>query len=175
MSVGGSKISQLNELAETIRDDALDFARTHADVSKSAWPLQRLFHDLEFYGNFKYSLGKSIADALVAHAPQICDIHFYEPFVNSEDQPADGLLIDASVHLLARISRSSAALELFIDALDQALVEFLKEIPLPHFSERTTVIDISLITDEDIRLGRGHASLLSTMYTPPLRIWTRAT
>lgn len=174
-SVDGSRISHLSEVAETMRDDALAYSRQEVDAKKRAWSLDRLFGDIEFFACFKYGLARSLSAVLAAHDVQIREIHYYDPFVEREGRQMSSLPVDATLHLLARISRSSAALEMFIAALDQALVEHLNELPTPLFSERSSVIDVSFITDDDVRLGRGQASLLSSMYTPPLRIWMRET
>ena len=158
-----------------MRDDALAYSRQEVAAKKRAWSLNRLFGDMEFFACFKYSLARSLSAVLAAHDVQIREIHYYDPFVEREDGQTGNLPVDATLHLLARISRSSAALEMFVAALDQALVEHLKELPTPLFLERSSIIDISLITDDDVRLGRGQASLLSSMYIPPLRIWMRET
>jgi hypothetical protein len=171
MPNGGPGISHLSELAESMRDDALAFALSQRGTRKPVRSLQRVFDEIEFVDCFKYSLAQSLCEVLAAHAVQIREIHYYDPLVESTAQPVGNLPVDASLHLLARISRSSAALEMFISALDQAMVECLKELPTPLFAETNSIIDISLITDDDVRLGRGQAKLLSSMYTPPLRIF----
>jgi hypothetical protein len=173
MSVGGPRISHLSEVAETMRDDALAYALKKVGPNKAGWPLEHLFDDIEFVDCFKYSLAKSLCDVLAVHDVEVREIHYYDPFVESDDQAACSLPVDATLHLLMRVTRSSAALERFITALDQALMESLKELSTPLFAGRSLIIDISLISDDDVRLGRGQASLLSSMYTPPLRIWMR--
>ena len=72
-----------------------------------------------------------------------------------------------------RVATSSAALEAFIAALDRALTDSLKGLPSPLFAERKFTLDVSLITEKDVRLGLGPAGLLSAIFTPPIKVWQR--
>jgi hypothetical protein len=91
--------------------------------------------------------------------------------VGHRDQ--EGQPVDATVHLLVLVKSSSAALEAFISALDRALAASLTSLPSPKFTERGSILDVNLLTEKDVESGRGYAVLLSSVFTPPLKIWQR--
>jgi hypothetical protein len=41
------------------------------------------------------------------------------------------------------------------------------------FAQREFTLDVSLITEQDVRLGLGPAGLLSAIFTPPIKVWQR--
>ena len=84
-----------------------------------------------------------------------------------------GQPVDATVHLLVLVNSSSAALEAFISALDRALTASLTSLPSPKFAERDSILDVNLLTEKDVESGRGYAVLLSSVFTPPLKVWQR--
>jgi hypothetical protein len=71
------------------------------------------------------------------------------------------------------VQSPSAALDAFIASLDRALTASLNELPSPKFEQRTSILDVNILTEGDVKQGRGYAVLLSSVFTPPLQVWQR--
>jgi hypothetical protein len=170
-SVG--RASHLTEVAESIRDDALALARGRLSPRQRDLDLESLFHHSAFFDYFKYGLASGVANVLAANDQHITAIHVHDPSASTDSGTGGDVLLDATVHLLVMVTSPSAALDALIAALDRALTGSLRSLPLPEFSKRGFVLDVSLITEEDIRLGVGYARLLSSVFTPPLQVWQR--
>ena len=164
---------QLTEVAETLRDDSFLVAREGLVPPRDELPLETLLNDLEFVDHFKHSLAAGIARVLAAYDRQVKTIHYYDPRVCPEERAGSTLPIDATIHLLVEVNHPSPALSVLILALDRELTECLKTLPSGRFANLSFILDVNVLTPEDIRAGRGHATLLSSLYTPPLKIWGR--
>ena len=164
---------QLTEVAETLRDDSLLVAREELAPSRGELPLEELLNDLDFVDSFKHSLASGIARVLAAYDRQVKSVHFYDPLVCRERRRIGKLPIEATIHLLVEVHHLSPALSVLIMALDHELTDSLKVLPSPWFAHRQFTLDVNFVTPEDIKVGRGHATLLSSLYTPPLKIWKR--
>jgi hypothetical protein len=93
--------------------------------------------------------------------------------MNPDAEIGGELPLDAAARLLVHVSTPSAALQAFISALDRALLTSLKELPSPLFKERVFILDVNLITDQDIQQRIGFARLLTSPFAPPLKVWQR--
>jgi hypothetical protein len=74
---------------------------------------------------------------------------------------------------LVQVAKPSAALEVLIVSLDKELTAKLRALPSTRFAERASVLDVNLLTEEDVRLGTGYAVMLSSVFAPPLKVWQR--
>jgi hypothetical protein len=160
----------IQDLAEMIRDDALAQARrqfaTLGDVD-----LQTLFDKPAFLDTFKYALACKIAGVLAEQDPSVQAVYTYDPSANPDSESGSDLPVSATVHMLVRVSKPSAALEALITSLDEALVAKLPVLPSAKFAKRTSFLDVNLLSDENAQRGTGYAALLTSLFAPPLRIW----
>ena len=167
------KIFPLDEVAETIRDDALALAQNRLSAPLDELELKRLLRRPDFVDNLKYGLASGVANALSGNNPRVRAVYIYEPSANPDSELGNDMPVDATVHLLVLVNSSSAALEAFISALDRALAASLTSLPSPKFAERDSILDVNLLTEKDVESGRGYAVLLSSVFTPPLKVWQR--
>jgi hypothetical protein len=163
----------LQEIVETIREDALTLAQDRLTGAMRGLDLKQLFRRPDFVDNFKYELASGVATALSDNDPRVEAIYTYEPSGNPDSELGNDMPVDATVHLLVKVQASSAALVAFMAALDRALTASLRDLPSPQYSERESILDVNLITEKDIEEGRGYAVLLSSMFAPPLKVWQR--
>jgi len=170
----GNFILSLDEVVETIRDDALAQARRKLDALWQGRDLSTLLRRHDFFDYFKYGLASSVAKVLAANDDSVQAVYAYDPSINQESEVDDDLPQDAGVHLLVLVTTPSPALSAFVAALDRALTASLKDLPSPRWSQRVSVLDVNLVTEEDVRRGANYAGLLSGVFAPPLRIWQRA-
>ncbi len=166
-----TEVTHLAEVAETVRDDALQWSRAGLGVVERDLGLEHLFKRANFVDRFKYGLAKGVAQSIAANDQRVQAIHLFEPQSNPDLDTGDDLPIEAAVHLLVQVSASSPALEAFIASLDRALINRLRELPTDLFASREWILDAKLITEDDVRDNRGYACLLGSTFSPALKIW----
>ncbi|MEW5988081.1 MAG: hypothetical protein AB1791_15730, partial [Chloroflexota bacterium] len=66
-----------------------------------------------------------------------------------------------------------AALLSFIDALDRALTGYVRNLPSPLHSELQSLLNVILVTDADVALGKGFAPALAISAFRPVKVWQR--
>jgi hypothetical protein len=167
------KVFPLDEVAETIRDDALALAQARLSAPLAGLELNCLLRHPDFVDNLKYGLASGVSNALSANNPRVTAVYIYEPSANPDSELGNDMPVDATVHLLVLVKSSSAALEAFIAALDRALTASLTSLPSLKFAEHSSILDVNLLTEKDVASGRGYAVLLSSVFAPPLKVWQR--
>jgi len=76
------------------------------------------------------------------------------------------------VHLLVLVTAPSAALEAFVASLNRALSARLGALSGACFSPSGRLLDINVVTEQEVHQGVGIARLLSAVL-PPVRLWQR--
>ena len=166
-----SQVAHLEETARTIRDNAIAEARKKLDVSRRDLNLKDLLnHHPIFSDYFNYGLASGVAEILVSTGQNVKAVYFHDSELNPGGDVDTNMSPDATVHMLVEAD-TSAELETFISSLDRALANNLRELPSPLFSSREFILDAQLISEEDVRLDRGYAALISSMFAPALKIW----
>ena len=161
------------DLAEQLRSDALAHARQKMALAQREEDLKTLLALPAFLDAFVHALASGIAAALAENDQFVQAVYTFDPSLNPDSESGDDLPVSGTVHLLVRVTKPSAALDAFIASLDQALTAQLRELPSTKFAQRTSVLDINLLTEEDVRLGAGYAALLSSVFAPPIKVWQR--
>jgi len=166
--------SPLPELARTIRDIALAKAlrgrRAYAgDEALLELDLQRP----AVLESVKDGIAQGVAHALAFHEAQVKAVYAYDPSANPDNETGEDRPFDPVLHLLVLVAGASSTLPAFIRELDQALVESLRDVPSLAFAMRETILDVILLTDEDVQQRTGYGSLLSSVYAPAIEIWRR--
>ena len=164
-------VTPIDDVAETIRNDAIEFARRQVDGKDAG--LISLLGRRDFFESFKYGLTTRVAEVMAATDPNILAIYILDLDMNPDAEIGGELPLDATARLLVHVSTPSAALEAFIGALDRAMLTSLKELPTALFKERVFILDVNLITDQDIQQRVGFAKLLTSPFAPPLKVWQR--
>ena len=168
------QVSSLRELAKTLRTGAVARAlsdrRTHAN--------NQTLLELELQRStvveaIKDSLALGVAHALATHDTHVQAVYTYDPSANPDSETGEDGQLDATLHLLVLVTTPSAALQAFINALDSALTESLKDLPSPIFQMRESVLDINLLTPKDVQQRTGYAGLLSSLFAPAVKLWER--
>jgi hypothetical protein len=167
------QVPYLEDVTETIRDDAIEQARSKLSPFHSDLSLEQLLGNHSFVDYFKYGLASGAAKALAANDQHVQAVYIFDPSTNPDGEAGDSAPIDMTMHLIVKVSRSSAALEAFIDSLDKAMVRSLQSLPSPLLQERMYILDVTTVTVEDVQRRVGYAALLSSMYAPALKIWER--
>ena len=168
------RITSLQETAETIQADALRQARSRLPEFIQEPGLADLLQRYDFFEHFKFALAGRIAETLAAHDEHVQAVYYFDPNLNPDAGTEEYLPLDVSVNLLVLVEAKSAAIELFITALDRALTQQISALPSAVLKEPSSILNAILITEADVAQGRGYAVLLSSMFTKPLRVWSRS-
>ncbi len=168
-----TKVLPLPELAETLKEDALERARQKLLPSRRGSDLRTLLETPAFLDAFKHGLASGVAKALSENDKAVQAVYIYDPSTNPDSESGVDLPMSATVHLLVRVVKTSAALEAFTATLDRALTAELRDLPSDRFTRLESVLDVNLVTDQQVRLGVGYAVLFSSLFAPPIKLWQR--
>jgi hypothetical protein len=166
------QISPLSRVAETIREGAIAQAQEKV-ATPTDTELPRLLGRPAFLEAFKYEVALNVANVLAKYDQNVQTVYTYDPGLNADSESGEQSSEDMTVHLLVQVNKPSAALEAFVKSLDRALTASLKELPSPLFMGRGFILDVNLVTEEDVKLRRGYGSMLSALFAPPLKVWQR--
>jgi len=165
-----AEIADIQEVTTIFRDKAIEYAVSRSSVPGRKEDLQTLSQKQEFLSHLKCGLAKGVGDFLSQNDVQVKEVYLFEPEANPDVESGVLPTLDATVHLLVLIGTPSAALEALISALDRALTQSLKDSTIPVYAKYRSVLDVIPITAEDVKQRRGFASLLTSIFTPPLRV-----
>lgn len=166
------QVSHLTEVAETIRDDALAVASEKLRLFYSPG-VGRLLERRNFLEYFKYELARGVAAVLAANDQNIRAVYIQDTVSNPDNDIAGELPLDVTVSLIAEVTVTSAALKGFISSLDRTLLASLKELGSPLYAQRDFILDVIVVTEDEIRFGTGYAHMLKSVIAPPLKVWQR--
>lgn len=165
------RVSRLDEMAKRIRDEAVASARAPLDADQCLTELDGPVQRSDFKRHFLRALAVGVAQALAANDRRVLAVYAYETALNcgAEVNEPWGPL----AHLLVVVTVPSAALEAFVASLNRALGASLNALPRAHFSHAGPLLDINVVTEQEVRQGVGMARLLSARLPPPVQLWQR--
>jgi hypothetical protein len=166
--------SPLPDLARAIRQSAL----AKALRGRRAYTGDEALLELDLrrpavLESVKDGLAQGVASALAFHEPQVKAVYAYDPSANPDNETGEDRPFDPVLHLLVLVAAASPALPAFVAELDQALVEILRDVPSLAFQMQESILDVMLLTDEDIQQRIGYGALLSSVFAPAIEIWRR--
>ncbi len=121
----------------------------------------------------KDGLAQGVARALASHEEQVKAIYAYDPSANPDNETGEDWPFDPVLHLLVVVSAASPALPAYVRELDEALIESLRDVPALPFQMRETILDVILLTEEEVQQRIGYGSLLTSVFAPAIEIWRR--
>ena len=152
--------------AEDLCKKALKDAKSQLHPLVQNIQLDRLDQRDEFVHSFKSALEHRIAPKLAVWQPDVQAVFKFEetPIRNIENW-------DGSIHLLVKVPRLSNTMKTLGKALDGALVKYLKQMGLPRFRTRQSILDVQQITPNELRHGIGYGAMFYAVYTVPVKVW----
>lgn len=168
-----SQVTQLQDVARNIQNEAL--LQTYAKMVpvQQSLGLEYLLKNRDFFESFKYSLAQGVAQTLGTNDRQVQSIYLFEPSLNPDAETGEELPPEATIHLLVIVSKSSAALAAFIEALDYQLTRCLNQMPSPLLAGSRSILNAVVLTEEAVDQHQGYGSLVSSMLAPPFKLWER--
>lgn len=164
------RVARSEEIADAIFDQAVASARGQMRADQQLTDFHELAQRPGFGGPFLRALTVGVAQALASHDQRVIAVYAYEASPKSgADAPAPS---GALMPLLVVVTAPSAALDAFVASLNRALCARLSLLPGARFSPSGPVLDINVVTEQEVRQEVGIARLLSAML-PPVRLWQR--
>jgi hypothetical protein len=165
------QVTHLQEVARNLCHEALGQVSGEMAPVQQSPGLDRLLQKREFFQSFKYHLAKGVAETLGTNDRHVQAVYIFEPAPNAETgryQPPA-----LTIHLLVVVSKPSAALDAFIEALERGLSQYLKELSPALLAGRCSLMNVILVTEAAIEQRQGYASLISSILTSPFKVWER--
>jgi hypothetical protein len=164
-------VTHLQEVAQRICKEAL--CQTYAEIApvQQSLDLEQLLQNRDFFRSFKYYLSKGVAETFGANDKRVQVIYLFEPAGQPDADMGQHQPPETTLHLLVVVSKTSAALDAFTEALDRCLARHLNELPLPLPAKRRSILNVLLVTEEAVEQRQGYASLISSILAPPFKIW----
>jgi hypothetical protein len=166
-----AQITQLNDVAETILEDAVTYARAQLPSAFRDQALGILLTDRDFFCRFKCGLSNTISQTISEFDSRVLEVYTFDPYCNADIESGEYLPLDGNLNLLVVVSAPSAGLQAFITSLDRALTEQLRDLPLPMLAQYQSVLNAVLVTERDIKLRRGFGALASSVFSSPMKTW----
>jgi hypothetical protein len=167
------QVTDLQEIARKICSEALYQASGKMTLAQQALGLECLLQKQEFVQSFKYYLAKGVAETVGTNDRHARAIYLLEPATNPEAEMGQPQPLEATLQLLVVVSKPSAALDAFIEALERGLSRYLNELCSPLLAGRRSILNVILVTEQAVKQRQGYASLISSILTPPFKLWER--
>lgn len=164
---------QLQDVAEMICDYALERAYAPCTRSKRRCKLEQLLADWAFVQRFRVGLAQGVANVLAAYDERVLAVYLFGETGVARKENGESARPEMTVQLLVLVSARSAALDALGAALGQALAREVRKLAGPSLKEQDTLLNLTVITEEDVAQRKGLALLFSAAFNPPLAIWTR--
>ncbi len=153
-------IWHLSEVAETVCLEAVNLVRQHTPALAPIGQMETLIRRPDFIGPFKCGLAVCLGKVLGANDDRVRAVFHADP-------------AELPLCLLVLVTEPTAALAAFIAALDRALSIELHNLHVPEFAGQDRVLEVHLITPQEVRLGLGDAARLASVHSAPTGIWSR--
>ena len=167
------KTQDVGAIAADIREKALDSAFEKYARYLQDPVLDELLCQSGFLEAFKSGIAEEVARVLSTHDQHVQAVYMFDPNTNPGTEDGAYLPLDGGVHLLVQVDVTSAALDAFLEALDRGLTQALSELPADLYAGYTSVLDVILVTAAEVQQRKGYASLLTSIFAPPLKVWQR--
>jgi hypothetical protein len=164
-------VAFLHEMAAEIRDQAVALTREKLVPDQRQAPLDDLLALPGFRRAFVQALALGVAQALADNDLRVLAVYAH---MAAPDPGAGAALQETALaHLLVRVTAPSAALEAFVAALNGGLSASLSGITGTRFGQCQPLLDINIVTEQEVQQGVGLARLLSAVRPRPIKLWQR--
>ena len=168
-----TQVLDIADLAESILKDAFSYANEKTMILSSTPNNGELLARRDYLEAFRVGLGNAVTQALVENDGSILSVFRFEPNANSDSETEEDPPVDGYVYLMAVVDRPSAGLEALADSLDRALTERMNKFSSAIYKKYSAVLDVKFVTSEEVEKRRGYAVLLTSIFSPPTRLWQR--
>lgn len=171
INIEKTKVININDSVEEIINLSINDARQKSSQFNQDKDVSILLQDKVFTDQLYYCLAENIAAEISKNDTSIESAYLFDPSANPGIECGDYLPIDPCLHLLLVVEKVSAGLDAYLSGLDRAITESIKKMPSPIYADIHSFLDVILVTQQDIEARKGYAALISSIYSPPLRVW----
>lgn len=162
---------EMVDVAEKIRDYALDFAKMKLPPVKQDQGLEALFMDRNFFCDFKHGLVEGVCQTICDYDGKVIESYCFDPDANPDCQSGEEIPLDGNINIILVVVSKTAGLDALIISLDRGLTKVLKELPISNLASYDSVLNIIQVTQEDVEKRKGYAALISSTYVRALKVW----
>jgi hypothetical protein len=156
-------------MASAMRDQALALAREQLPPDERRVNVVDLLERPGFRIAFLQALAIGVAQTLARYDQRVLAVyaHAAAPHPGTDA----GLPATTLTHMLVLVTAPSAALEALVTALNRALSVSLSGLAETSVGDSQPLLDISLVTEQQVQRGFGLAGLLSAVRPRPVKLW----
>ena len=162
---------EMVDVAEKIRDYALNFAKMKLPPVKKDQNLEALILDRHFLCDFKHGLVEGVCQTICDYDGKVIESYCFDPDANPDCQSGEETPIDGTINIILVVESKTAGLDALIISLDRSLTKALKELPIPNLAFYDSVLNIIQVTQDDVEKRKGYAALISSTYVRALKVW----
>ena len=119
-----------------------------------------------------YALAKQMAESIGTFDETVKAVYTLDYDATPEDLCFGSAAQETPlIHLVVWTERKTAALDSLIAALDRAILQVYEN--TLGKGERSSMLDVQTIDDEDVRNRIGYGALMTSIHHPPIQIWQR--
>jgi len=169
-------VPDVSSAVKTMMEEALEFCTNKAGLDGREQAIECLLNgDCAVHGYLRYCLAKRLGEYLGSVDDTIKAIYFYEYEYGTspEDLVEETTHLTSGINLIVWVDRKTAALSSVATSLDRALVEEYKRLVAPKADKLRYMLDAQFVDDKEVESRTGYGALISSIYTPPIRIWGR--
>jgi len=163
--------SPVDDLAQIILRDAIEMARKKINPIYWGREITSLIRDRIFFDYLRHGIARGVAEGLAANDKAVIGVFSYETSDNPYNESGDEYSPDLTVHLLVLVKKPTEGLKALIASLDRAITAQMVALSSPKYAQIESTLDISLITQDEVKRRSGLAALLSSVHAPPMKVW----
>lgn len=153
--------------ANHLVESSLDFC-CHKEQSSRNKVIQKMQQGYEdIHSNFRYALAKKLC-LLLQVEQGLRAVYVYGSTVK------DNARISSDIDLVLHVEKKDHRLHLLIEKLNSELLTYYKRLVGEQAVNVNRFLDVQLVDDHEVQNKRGYATLITSLYNRPLKIWDRA-
>jgi len=168
-----AQTSDLSMIAIRIRDEALEKARAKMKPALHLRLPEELWQQRNFLEYLKFEIAAGIALEIGVNDAHVQRVHYFDPYQNPDAETEAELPFDPTINLLVEVGSNSPALKAYIEVLDNALTNAMRDLPDSPLRVGESLTNVIFITEDDIQNRRGYVAVIGSIYTPHRKIWER--
>jgi hypothetical protein len=123
----------------------------------------------------RYALSKEIGEYLGSIDTSVRSVYAYEPEYATGVFYMDTAhsMVDRGINLIVTVDQKNHALDSIVASLEDAVREAVRPLLCPDADGSCYVLDVRVVDREELASRRGYGAMVSSIYTAPVKLWTR--
>ena len=117
------------------------------------------------HSSFRYAIAEEVSRQLSSLGAAFRAVYIYGSTVENRARP------NSDVDIIAWVHRKTDTIRTFLALVDLSLAKAYRG--LMGSEEPKHLLDVHLVDDEDVELGRGYGAVIRSLWTAPICMWHR--